>query len=148
MLFCTLLRNVWFADLNMREWMTYEHSHSYLLVCWLKVPPGSWDLHPVGPWTSCAVQCMYPHCQLSPSPFSSYPVTHLVAHPPKAAPLGEGSLDEASARRTLISSALQVSLEKSPGKTAMRDGPWAKGAILADCTNPADHRLNPSWLNQ
>lgn len=32
-LFCTLLRNMWFADLNMREWMTYEHSHSYLLVC-------------------------------------------------------------------------------------------------------------------
>lgn len=76
-----------------------------------------------------------------------YPATYLDVHQPGGSiPRKESSLGKASARQS-SSSASQVAPEKSLGKKAMRNGLGARGAFLADCTNPADRKLNPHDSN-
>lgn len=54
--FVLCLEMGWFSGLNMNVCITYKHGQSYLLAHWLRVPQGSWDLGPIGPWASHVVK--------------------------------------------------------------------------------------------
>lgn len=124
-LFCSLLRN------GLVFWPKHEcmynlQTRTKLLASTL-IKGSSGLLRSGSHWTMsftcCKILTRTISCHCSPSSISPYPATHLDVHPSSVSiPRKEGSLDEASANKQFISSALQVSPEKSLGKTAMRDG--------------------------
>lgn len=120
-LFCSLLRN------GLVFWPKHESMYNLQtrtkLLASTLIKSSSGLLRSGSHWTMSFTCCKILTCTLSchrsPSSISPYPATHPSS---VSIPRKEGSLDVASANKAFISSALQVSPEKSLGKTVMRDG--------------------------